>query len=64
MGRASGFRSTQARAAYCELYDDALAQAPISIVETDVEGHHGGTHVLTAGDPSQPPLVAFHAKAW
>ena len=29
--------------------------------ESDVETSFGTTHVLTAGDPSKPPLVAIHA---
>jgi pimeloyl-ACP methyl ester carboxylesterase len=64
MGRASGFRSEGARAAYCRIYDQAVAQAPLPVDESDVEGRDGVTHVLTAGDPSRPPLVAFHGKAF
>jgi pimeloyl-ACP methyl ester carboxylesterase len=62
--RASGFRSPGARAAYCRIYDEAVAQAPVPVEESDVEGRDGVTHVLTAGNPSNPPLVALHAKAF
>jgi pimeloyl-ACP methyl ester carboxylesterase len=64
MPRASGFRSPGARSAYCRIYDEAVAQAPVPVEETDVEGRDGVTHVLTAGNPSNPPLVALHAKAF
>jgi pimeloyl-ACP methyl ester carboxylesterase len=37
------------------------SQVPIE--ESDVETSFGTTHVLTAGDPSKPPLVAVHALA-
>ena len=60
MARPSAFKSDEARAAYCRLYDEAIAQSAVPVEESDVETSFGTTHVLTAGDPSKPPLVALH----
>ncbi|HZC92149.1 MAG TPA: alpha/beta hydrolase [Mycobacterium sp.] len=59
----SAFRSDDARAAYCQLYDAALAVSPIQVTESDIETSFGRTHLLHAGDPSKPPLVALHGAA-
>jgi pimeloyl-ACP methyl ester carboxylesterase len=64
MAKVSAFRTDDARAAYCDLYDAALATSPMPVIETDVETSFGRTHVLTAGDPSKPPLVAIHPLAF
>jgi len=63
MAGISAFRSDDARTAYCELYDAAIATSPIPVTESDVETSFGRTHVLTAGDPSKAPLVAIHPLA-
>ena len=60
-GRPSGFKSEAARAAFCELYDEAIMRSAVSVEESDVATSFGSTHVLTAGDQSKPPLVALHA---
>ncbi|OHU97414.1 hypothetical protein BKN37_21950 [Mycobacterium talmoniae] len=57
------FKSDQARAEYCHLYDNAIAQSSVPVEEVDVETSFGTTHVLTAGDPSRPPLIALHAMS-
>ena len=62
--RPSGFKTDKARAEYCRLYDEAIALSPVPVEESDVETSFGTTHVLTAGDPSKPPLVALHAKSF
>ena len=64
MAGISAFRSHEVRDAYCQLYDAALAAAPMAIAESDVETSFGRTHVLTAGDLSNPPLVAVHPLAF
>jgi pimeloyl-ACP methyl ester carboxylesterase len=64
MAGISVFRSHEVRDAYCQLYDAALAAAPMAIAESDVETSFGRTHVLTAGDLSNPPLVAVHPLAF
>jgi pimeloyl-ACP methyl ester carboxylesterase len=64
MAGISAFRSHEVRDAYCQLYDAALAAAPMPIAESDVETSFGRTHVLTAGDLSNPPLVAVHPLAF
>ncbi|MET0757810.1 MAG: alpha/beta hydrolase [Mycobacterium sp.] len=61
--RQSGFKSDAARAEYCRLYDEAIALSPVPVEESDVQTSFGTTHVLTAGDPSKPPLVALHGAA-
>ena len=63
MGRPSAFKSDGARAEYYHLYDEAIALSPVPVEESDVRTSFGTTHVLTAGDPSKPPLVALHGKA-
>jgi pimeloyl-ACP methyl ester carboxylesterase len=60
MAKISAFRSGEARAAYCRLYDAALAASPMPQTEIDVETSLGPTHVVIAGDPAKPPLVAIH----
>jgi pimeloyl-ACP methyl ester carboxylesterase len=56
----SAFKSEEARAAYCRLYDEAIALSEVPVEETDIETSFGATHVLAAGDPSKLPLVALH----
>lgn len=63
MVRPSAFRSAAARARYCRLYDEAVAASGVPVEESDVETAVGATHVLTAGDRSNPPLVALHAMS-
>jgi hypothetical protein len=60
MGRPSAFRSDEAQAEYCRLYDEAIALSPLPVEESDLPTSFGTTHVLTAGDPSKPSL-ALHA---
>jgi pimeloyl-ACP methyl ester carboxylesterase len=60
MARPSAFKSEEAWAAYCRLYDEAIALSEVPVEETDIETPFGATHVLAAGDPSKPPLVALH----
>ena len=64
MGRPLAFKSDEARADYCRLYDAAIALSPVPVEESDVHTSFGITHVLTAGDPSKPPLVALRAKSF
>jgi pimeloyl-ACP methyl ester carboxylesterase len=63
MAGISAFRSDEARAAYCQLYDAALATSAVPVTVRDVETSFGRTHVLNAGDPSKPPLVALHGSS-
>jgi pimeloyl-ACP methyl ester carboxylesterase len=63
MGRPSAFESDEAREEYYRLYDEAVALSPVPVEESDVRTSFGTTHVLTAGDPSKPPLVALHGKS-
>ena len=62
MAGISAFRSDEARAAYCQLYDAALATSTVPVTGSDIETSFGRTHVLNAGDPSKPPLVALHGS--
>ena len=62
MAGVSAFRSDEARAAYCQLYDAALATSTVPVTESDIETSFGRTHVLNAGDASKPPLVALHGS--
>ena len=60
MAGISAFRSDDVRAAYCQLYDAAVTASTMPVTESDIETSFGRTHVLAAGDPSNPPLVAMH----
>ena len=60
MAGISAFRSDDARAAYSQLYDAALATSTIPVTESDVETSFGRTHMLHAGNPAKPALVALH----
>jgi pimeloyl-ACP methyl ester carboxylesterase len=62
-GRPSKFKTGAARTNYCRLYDEAIALSPVRVEESDVQTSFGTTHVLTAGDPSKPPLVALHGMS-
>jgi len=64
VARASTFRSTAARDDYCALYDEAIAQSTVPVKEQDLPTSFGTTHVLEAGDPDRPPLIALHAKSF
>ncbi len=63
MGRPSSFRSVAARDEYVRHYDSAVAQATVAVEESDVATTWGRTHVISAGEPGAPPLIALHAKA-
>ena len=63
MAGISAFRSDDVRAAYLRLYDAALAASTIPVTESDIDTSFGRTHVLRAGDPSKPPLVALHGSS-
>jgi pimeloyl-ACP methyl ester carboxylesterase len=60
----SRFRSAEARDDFCRLYNQAVADSPIPLSESDIDTSWGRTHVLAAGDPSSPPLVAIHGKSF
>jgi hypothetical protein len=63
MAATSAFRSDDARDSYLQLYDAALSISTIPVTESDIETSFGRTHVLHAGDPSKPPLVALHGSS-
>jgi hypothetical protein len=63
MAKVASFRSPDLQRAYVAAYDDVLLSSPVTIAETDVETPYGVTHVLTAGEPGHPVLVALHGKA-
>lgn len=46
-----------------ESYDRLLQAWGIDMIERDVETVYGQTHVILAGDSSNPPLVLFHGTA-
>jgi pimeloyl-ACP methyl ester carboxylesterase len=63
MAGISAFRSDDARAAYLQLYDAALAASTIPVTESDIDTSFGRTHLLHSGNPSKPPLVALHGSS-
>ncbi|MGO9507733.1 MAG: alpha/beta fold hydrolase [Mycobacterium sp.] len=42
----------------------AVAGSPVPVTESDIETSWGTTHVLAAGDTSNPPLIALHGKSF
>ena len=48
MGRPSAFKSDEARADYCRLYDAAIALSPVPVEESDVHTSFGITHLPCA----------------
>jgi pimeloyl-ACP methyl ester carboxylesterase len=62
MGRLSAFGSDAGRDAYVTAYDTIVAGAPVPTAHADVPTPFGTTHVLLAGAPDGPPLVALHGK--
>jgi len=64
MGKASTFRTATARAEYAQIYRMAIDRSTLVLDEHDIATSFGSTHVLTAGDPAKPPLVALHAKGF
>ncbi|HUP75190.1 MAG TPA: alpha/beta hydrolase [Acidimicrobiales bacterium] len=62
--RASAFRTATARDEYARIYRQAVEQSDVALDERDIDTSYGSTHVLTAGDPAKPPLVALHAKSF
>jgi len=63
VGAVSAFRSDDARDAYLQLYDAALTTSTVPVTESDIETSFGRAHLLNAGDPSKPPLVALHGSS-
>jgi 2-hydroxy-6-oxonona-2,4-dienedioate hydrolase len=56
------FKSDEAKARLAEWYDRFLAKIPGPVERREVPTAHGPSHVLLAGDPSNPPLVCCHGS--
>jgi pimeloyl-ACP methyl ester carboxylesterase len=59
VGAASIYRSDAARAAIEQLYDRARDRLPFETESRMVSTRFGGTHVLVAGPPDGPPVIAL-----
>lgn len=55
-------KSDEHRRRYDAAYDALLASSGVPHEERDLATRYGTTHVVTAGDPTRPVLVALHAK--
>jgi pimeloyl-ACP methyl ester carboxylesterase len=55
VARPSAFKSEQARAAYCRLYDEAIGLSEVPVEESDVETAFGTTHLLSGGCVAATP---------
>lgn len=55
------FKSTEARERQEDWYQRFLVRANVKVEFDFIETSFGETHVLTAGDPDNPPLVCLHA---
>ena len=54
------YKSLQGGRLILESYDRLVKAWGVNVQETDVQTAYGRTHLLTAGDPANPPLVLFH----
>lgn len=54
------YRSAAGQSALAELRTRQLAAWPIDFAEQTLDTRAGTTHLLTAGDPTAPPLLLFH----
>lgn len=62
MGAARIFKSDEAKARLAGWYDRFLAKIPGPVERREVPTAHGPSHVLLAGNPSNPPLVCCHGS--
>lgn len=62
MGAPRIFKSDEGRARLNGWYDRFLAKVPGAVEHCDVPTPQGPSHVLMAGDPSNPPLVCLHGS--
>ena len=62
MGAARIFRSDEAKARLDGWYDRFLAKVPGPVERREVPTSQGPSHVLLAGDSSNPPLVCCHGS--
>lgn len=44
-------------------YDKLLGYWPEDTQEIDLDTHYGSVHILTCGNPTNPPLLMFHAAS-
>lgn len=56
------FKNEEGRARLEAWYDRFLSRVPGPVEQRDVPTLHGPSHVLIAGDPSLPTLVALHSS--
>lgn len=54
------YKTEAGRRAVLESYDRLVSRWGVATEERDLEGSFGTTHVILAGDASNPPLVMFH----
>lgn len=54
---------TAARERFVRAYDHLVASSPVPVAAHEVTTASGTTHVLTAGDPARPPLLALHGAS-
>lgn len=55
-------RSDDHRGHYDQAYDALLSSSGVPYEERDLDTRYGATHVVLAGDPTRPVLVALHGK--
>ena len=58
----SVYKSEEGKIIIQNQYDLILNQLSVSFESRYIETSYGNTHVLTAGDPSKPPLVLIHGS--
>ncbi len=60
MKKTKVYKNAKAEKAILESYTDLLKMWDTNINELDIKGRYGSTHVIEAGDSTNPPLVLFH----
>ncbi|MBD8497301.1 alpha/beta fold hydrolase [Paenibacillus arenosi] len=57
------YKSSTGKQLIYESYDRLLLAWNVDYVERTIQTSFGHTHIITAGDVSNPPLVLFHGTA-
>jgi pimeloyl-ACP methyl ester carboxylesterase len=57
------FKSSEGQRCIYESYDRLLKAWGVPALERDIDTQFGATHVILAGDPTNPPLLLLHGTA-
>ena len=54
------YKNDKVKRQILDSYDVLLSEWGIDVLQTDVKGRYGTTHVIEFGDVNKKPLVLFH----